>query len=842
MHLKRLVVASTTACILFPAFASAASITELQAQLQALTAQIATLQAQGVQGGVVAPQSAPAVSSICLNLPRNLSRGSRGSDVAQLQQFLISQNLLAADSATGFFGALTENAVKQWQSRNGIVFAGTPATTGYGAVGPKTRTALANCAPQSGPSTSLPSAIAPSATGGTTGLNNTTTNTNAPATTNTNPTNTTTVPNTATQSPQNQSCTVDGATVANGTSKTFYSRRDVEVGLNCSIVGQNRTCTNGALSGDSSFAYGTCAPRTTKPDITWPTYPNFKVTIQPGNQLSVAIAGFTYPSEITPIILPNPKTSNTSGSEKIVILPGSSSRICVTNANLLSGNVLIPQSSCYINAATGDLFKEDTAGKDVWTDPSLLSSNPWTYSYDGIFTAAVNPTTREIFFGRNFENQSYVNRWVTGARDCSDPTKAWTYQSTILPTTKQYCTCAEQAYQCTANDTSPLCLNGNNICPADLSDPNHIHSWPTFTTGVTMGASSYDGTNGYAPKKITDYGPILWPQQGGYTQAGVNVAYPAVVVKDDYLYLFYQISPPRSGQNGGAYCMGLSRSSLANGGKPGTWQNYVNGGFSANPLPSGFSLSNISSFFTRSGGAADCVSPPSSEAGERPVTNWFSVARVKDTQFYIAVEESALNWGQYQQAIRFSTDLINWSPKQVVDSASSWGQGKYTYGRFLNAAGNTNAEIDSDAFYLYGKNIPNSYRIDSAKLSIIPRPVASRFAAVIDHYYMQLLNRPATTAEISSQSQTMNSGGCPAVIQNITQSSEFASRRAPLSNTEYIKILSQAILSRVLADNDGGLQWYVANLQPGAFNRDSVVAQMSMIPEAVSACGLGITL
>ena len=79
----------------------------------------------------------------CPSLYRNLSQGMSGSDVASLQQFLIAQGHLASGNATGYFGRLTEAAVKSFQSANGIVSSGTPATTGYGAVGPKTRAVIA---------------------------------------------------------------------------------------------------------------------------------------------------------------------------------------------------------------------------------------------------------------------------------------------------------------------------------------------------------------------------------------------------------------------------------------------------------------------------------------------------------------------------------------------------------------------------------------------------------------------------------------------------------------------------------------------------------------------------
>ncbi|MEK7155869.1 MAG: peptidoglycan-binding domain-containing protein, partial [Patescibacteria group bacterium] len=77
-----------------------------------------------------------ASASACPNLYRNLSFGSRGNDVTELQTFLIAQGDLAAGNNTGYFGRMTESAVKSWQAKNGVVSSGTAATTGYGAVGP----------------------------------------------------------------------------------------------------------------------------------------------------------------------------------------------------------------------------------------------------------------------------------------------------------------------------------------------------------------------------------------------------------------------------------------------------------------------------------------------------------------------------------------------------------------------------------------------------------------------------------------------------------------------------------------------------------------------------------
>lgn len=73
-----------------------------------------------------------------LSISRNLSVGMKGDDVRSLQSFLVSQGSLAADSATGYFGLLTQEAVRAFQRANGIVSSGTSDTTGYGLVGPRT--------------------------------------------------------------------------------------------------------------------------------------------------------------------------------------------------------------------------------------------------------------------------------------------------------------------------------------------------------------------------------------------------------------------------------------------------------------------------------------------------------------------------------------------------------------------------------------------------------------------------------------------------------------------------------------------------------------------------------
>jgi len=65
--------------------------------------------------------------------------GVRSNQVKNLQSLLIEQGYLAPGNATGFYGSLTLQAVKKFQCDYGIVCSGGAASTGWGAVGIRTR-------------------------------------------------------------------------------------------------------------------------------------------------------------------------------------------------------------------------------------------------------------------------------------------------------------------------------------------------------------------------------------------------------------------------------------------------------------------------------------------------------------------------------------------------------------------------------------------------------------------------------------------------------------------------------------------------------------------------------
>lgn len=72
---------------------------------------------------------------------RSLSFGLSGSDVTALQNVLINKGYLTVGKTTGYFGPLTEAAVKKFQCDQNIICAGAR-VSGYGVYGPRTQAAF----------------------------------------------------------------------------------------------------------------------------------------------------------------------------------------------------------------------------------------------------------------------------------------------------------------------------------------------------------------------------------------------------------------------------------------------------------------------------------------------------------------------------------------------------------------------------------------------------------------------------------------------------------------------------------------------------------------------------
>lgn len=133
---SKLFVAFVAAAMLFTLAApsaKAATAEELQAQITALMAQIASLQG-----------SVPATSSAAkCTFTGSLTIGSTGAEVKCLQDYLTPTYFTNAGGSTGTFGPITAAAVSAWQAANGI----SPAAGYFGPVSQAKYAALVAAAP-----------------------------------------------------------------------------------------------------------------------------------------------------------------------------------------------------------------------------------------------------------------------------------------------------------------------------------------------------------------------------------------------------------------------------------------------------------------------------------------------------------------------------------------------------------------------------------------------------------------------------------------------------------------------------------------------------------------------
>jgi peptidoglycan hydrolase-like protein with peptidoglycan-binding domain len=158
---------------------------------------------------------------------------------------------------TGYFGPITEAALKQWQSEHGIVSSGSAKTTGYGTFGPRTAAAMhiALCANDTSQPTATPTSKEASAQlllAQVKVLQEKIAALLAGKASQSGP-----VAGAATSSvfqSGSVSCGFNGTSVANGQNVTAYQSATVPAGQQC--VSQVRTCMNGTLSG--TYLYSSC--------------------------------------------------------------------------------------------------------------------------------------------------------------------------------------------------------------------------------------------------------------------------------------------------------------------------------------------------------------------------------------------------------------------------------------------------------------------------------------------------------------------------------------------------------------------------------------------------------
>ena len=93
--------------------------------------------------GFLFPQITRAETQSDFLFSKALHRGSFGAEVKKLQEALaVMPDIYPEKLITGYFGPLTQQAVRRFQTKHDIASSGDENTTGYGLVGPKTRKKL----------------------------------------------------------------------------------------------------------------------------------------------------------------------------------------------------------------------------------------------------------------------------------------------------------------------------------------------------------------------------------------------------------------------------------------------------------------------------------------------------------------------------------------------------------------------------------------------------------------------------------------------------------------------------------------------------------------------------
>ena len=123
-------------------------IEQLQKRVAALTKQIQAKKTTKTTKNTNTPAGTSG-SSEARSITKNLGVGSKGAQVTSLQQCLSDLGYFDEGDMDPTYGPKTRQAVKQFQTAEGIASSGNEWTTGYGYVGPKTRNKLnSQCADQ----------------------------------------------------------------------------------------------------------------------------------------------------------------------------------------------------------------------------------------------------------------------------------------------------------------------------------------------------------------------------------------------------------------------------------------------------------------------------------------------------------------------------------------------------------------------------------------------------------------------------------------------------------------------------------------------------------------------
>lgn len=238
---------------------------------------------------------------------------------------------------------------------------------------------------------------------------------------------------------------------------------------------------------------------------------------------------------------------------------------------------------------------------------------------------------------------------------------------------------------------------------------NHEHSYNAF---VGMSSFPWNLASFSSSNLFDDLGPIVWPANGyvanGQKATFLGILHPSSIIKDNFIYVFFRDTSYGDIVSGRGAGLKVARAPISDDGiDPHSFKTYYSGGFTDSALPTGFTKSNIASYFSQKGGRSSPLFNASNSLTSPDVYS-FSVAKLSGTSFYLGLAQD-LNLGL---TLRLSTDLVNWSQEIVVPGTefsyfkdggtATFIKEPFMYPRLANASGDSNVEIDPNDFYITG--------------------------------------------------------------------------------------------------------------------------------------------
>lgn len=295
---------------------------------------------------------------------------------------------------------------------------------------------------------------------------------------------------------------------------------------------------------------------------------------------------------------------------------------------------------------------------------------------------------------------------------------------------------AENKDVCEGGSDCHNTINGGtaNVCPFSGD------YWPRYNSFVCASWTPNNRATNWGQHYFSnELGPVVWPctgylqSDGAKATTGVNL--PSSIQYDGYVYVFYHDAGPYAGLNshneeGRQEGVKVVRAPLSDALDPHAWRAYYRDSLGDDhwepSLPAGFTKETMLDYLRVQGPRTTDLM--GDEAGNRFGSLRFSVARVRDRDYFIGVESyiDHTDGNTYKTALRFSTDLLHWTDRRlIIDAATDFTTSHMNYPIFLSADGWSNSLVDGDDFYVLGTGSTISNTVYKIRIHLSAQVISS---------------------------------------------------------------------------------------------------------------------